>query len=312
MTQYDGILPCDKPYGISSHKVIGTLRQVIGQKKIGHTGTLDPRATGILLICLGRATKIAQFMENLDKTYEAQIMLGVRSTTFDSEGVREDGQTDKVPELTEDHMREILAGFKGRIMQKVPLYSAAKVGGRRLYKIARLGQMVDTPEKEVEIKEIKLLGLALPLVDIAVTCSKGTYIRVLANDIGEKIGCGGHLSRLTRIRVGDFELNDALNINEIRHFRQAGLLKRHIVPIESVLGFPSLKVDEKFSAAVVTGQSPRLKDIIDINGVFGVNEYVCLRDGAGRILAVGKSELSSEEIKKQNNENFFRYVRVLN
>lgn len=312
MIQYDGILLCKKPYGMSSHKVISELREIVGQKKIGHTGTLDPRATGLLIICLGRATKIAQFLEDLDKSYDAQITLGRRSSTFDSEGVLKEGDPQPVPELTEDEAKSILAEFKGIIVQKVPAFSAVKVTGQRLYELARRGKEVETPEKEVEIRDIKLTALELPVISCTVSCSKGTYIRTLANDIGERIGCGAYLSQLSRTRVGSFSISEALNLNEIKYYRQAGILKRHIRSIESTLTFPSLKVDETFSAVIVSGRTPRPKDIVDISSDFDPDELISLKDHRGRIMAVGKSNISSQELRVSRGKSFFTYVRVLN
>jgi tRNA pseudouridine55 synthase len=312
MVQYDGILLCNKPYGISSHDVISNLRQIIGQKRIGHTGTLDPRATGLLLICLGRATKIAQFLADVNKTYEAEIKLGIRSRTFDSEGIMEDEPPRPVPVLTESEVVSILAEFKGAIKQKVPVYSAVKVGGRRLYKVAREGKTVDTPERDIEIIDIGLTKLSLPVIGFNVCCSKGTYIRALANDIGERIGCGAYLSRLNRTRIGNFILKDALNLNEIKYYRQAGILKRYLKPIESILPFPFIRVNETFSSHIIAGRSPKLKDIAEICGEFRTDDYVSLMDHNGLIMAVGKAEVDSAELKEATEKAFFTYVRVLN
>ncbi|MCX6826576.1 MAG: tRNA pseudouridine(55) synthase TruB, partial [candidate division Zixibacteria bacterium] len=187
MVQYDGILLCHKPFGVSSHDVIANLRQVIGQRRMGHTGTLDPLATGLMLICLGRATKIAQFLSDMDKTYEAEIKLGVRSSTFDAEGVIENDPPQPVPNLSKAEMEDIFSEFRGSIRQKVPAFSAIKRNGQRLYKAARMGKKVNPPERNIEIKEIKLIGINLPFVNFVVCCSKGTYIRSLAQDIGSKL-----------------------------------------------------------------------------------------------------------------------------
>lgn len=312
MLQYDGVLLCEKPYGISSHDLISDLRQIIGQRRIGHTGTLDPRATGLMVICLGRATKIAQFLADIDKTYEAEIKLGVRSSTFDSEGIIEDSESREIPKLSELEIIEVFSGFMGRIVQKVPAYSAVKVGGERLYKLARRGEDIETPEREVEIKEIKLIKYNSPIIGFTVTCSKGTYIRTLANDIGEKIGCGAYLSKLNRTRVGNFESKEAITANEVFHYRQAGALKRFIKPIETILPYPSIKVSESFSPLILSGKSPRARDIVDINGQFAADDYISLMDYSGRIMAVGIAEASSSEISGLNGKDFFKYVRVLN
>jgi tRNA pseudouridine55 synthase len=297
---------------MSSHKVISILREAVGQKKIGHTGTLDPRATGLLIICLGRATKIAQFLSDLGKTYEAEITLGACSTTFDSEGVLDDTGTEHVPDLTEEKANRILEEFKGKIRQQVPAYSAVKVDGKRLYRLARQGTDVRPPQREIEIKDINLTKLDLPRIYCTVSCSKGTYIRSLANDIGERIGCGGYLSGLRRIRVGSYLVDDALKLNEIKYFRQAGILKRHIIPIESVLPFPSIKVDANFSPGIISGRSPSPRDIIDISGEFRADELITLKDHTGRAMAVGKAEVGSTGLKEFKGDDFFTYVRVLN
>jgi len=312
MLQYDGILLCDKPYGITSHDLISDLRHIIGQKRIGHLGTLDPRATGLMVICLGRATKIAQFLADIDKTYEAEITLGIRSVTFDSEGVTDNVGSSTIPDLSEEEVDKILGEFRGRIIQKVPAFSAVKQGGERLYKMARRGEEVTTPEREVEIMEIALTRLALPVIAFTVSCSRGTYIRALANDIGEKIGCGAYLSRLNRTRVGEFELKDSLSPNEINHYREAGILKRYIRPIESILSFPSIRVSESFSPSIVSGRPLRAKDVVDINGRFAPDDYISLMDYSGRIMAVGKAGADSSEIDRVQEKEFFKYVRVLN
>ncbi len=313
MITYDGILLCDKPYGMTSHKVIENLRQAIGQKKIGHTGTLDPRATGLLIVCLGRATKIAQFLSVTDKTYEAEIKLGMRSSTFDSEGIFENDKSEPIPDLSEEQVENILKEFEGKIIQKVPLFSAVKINGRRLHRLARQGKKIDPPEREIEIHEIRLLELDIPYLRIAVTCSKGTYIRTLANDIGERIGCGAYLSGLRRVKAGEYSLKDACSLNEVKYYCQAGILKRYIIPIERVLPFPSIIVDENFSPNIINGRSPQLKDIVNISCSFDANDFITLRDHTGVIRAIGMAEMGSSDLDEKNNNNeFFKYVRVLN
>jgi tRNA pseudouridine55 synthase len=312
MPNYDGILLCNKPYGISSHDVINRLREAVEQKRIGHTGTLDPRATGLLVICLGRATKIAQFLTEIDKEYEAEIKLGIRSSTFDSEGILEESTSRIVPNFTENEIRLILDEFKGKITQKVPAYSAVKIGGQPLYKLARKGIAVDLPEREVDITNISLIKLHLPFISISVSCSKGTYIRALANDIGERAGCGGYLSKLNRVRVGKFTLNEALSLNEIKYYRQAETLKRYLKTIEDIVPYPYIKVNEGFSSMIISGRSPRLKDIVDINGDFVSDDFVSLMDHTGRIMAVGKATAPSTDVRDSRVKDFFTYVRVLN
>jgi tRNA pseudouridine55 synthase len=312
MPNYDGILLCNKPYGVSSHDVINRLRDAVEQKRIGHTGTLDPRATGLLVICLGRATKIAQFLTEIDKEYEAEIRLGIRSSTFDSEGILEESTSRIVPDFNEDDIRNILNEFRGKIRQKVPAYSAVKIDGQPLYKLARKGIAVETPEREVDITNISLIKLNLPYLSISVSCSKGTYIRTLANDIGERLGCGGYLSKLNRVRVGKFTLEQALSLNEVKYYRQAGTLKRYLRTIEDIVPYPYIKVNEDFGPMIISGRAPRLKDIVDINGEFAPDDFVSLMDHTGRIMAIGKAKEQSADIRDARVKDFFAYVRVLN
>lgn len=312
MVQYDGVLLCNKPFGVSSHDIIARLRQTVGQKRIGHTGTLDPRATGLLVVCLGRATKIAQFLADVNKVYDAEIRLGIRSDTFDSEGVDDEAAPQGVPDLSEKEVRDILSEFRGVIKQKVPAYSAVKIGGQRLYQMARRGQEVDPPEREIIINDIMLTKLELPQIAFTVNCSKGTYIRSLANEIGERIGCGAYLSRLNRMAVGNFELKEALSLNEIKYNRQAGTLKRYIIPIEEVLSFPVIKVSERFSPYIISGRSLRSQDVVEIAGEFGPEDLVSLMDHDGKIMAVGKAGVTSMEARNFGGDSFYTYVRVLN
>jgi len=259
---------------------------------------------------LGRATKIAQFIADEDKTYEVEINLGQVSTTFDSEGIIDVKKP--VPDLTETDMQKILNGFKGVTRQKVPAYSAVKINGKRLYELARKGIKTETPEREIIIDEIELKKIELPRISFIVSCSKGTYVRTLANDIGEKIGCGAYMSKLRRTRVGDYVIDDALTLKEIMYYRQAGMLKRYIKPIETVLPFPSVQVNREFSPSILSGRPPRLKDIVDIDREFSEEEYISLRDFEGRIMAIGKADIDSSRLDNTENKNFFTYVRVLN
>lgn len=312
MATYEGILPVKKPFGVTSHDVINKLRRILQMKRIGHTGTLDPRATGLLVICLGRATKITQFLNDDDKAYEAEIKLGIRSTTYDAEGIIIEDNPPEIPELNEDEVIKILNEFKGRIKQKVPAYSAVKKDGQPLYKAARKGKEVDTPEREIVISHIKLNRLDLPFIEFSVSCSKGTYIRALANDIGEIIGCGAYLSKLNRTRVGRVTVSQALSLKEIQHYYDAGAMKRFIIPIEQALGLPLLKIKDSFAPHVLDGQTPKPGDISGIDGVFAPGEKIVMMSHSGKALAVGTSQIASEKIAECEDENFFKYIRVLN
>jgi len=312
MHPYNGILLCDKPYDLTSHDVVGRLRKLLGQKKIGHTGTLDPRATGLMVLCLGQATKIARFITDVDKTYKAEVTLGQVSKTFDAEGIDLDTPYNIVPKLKEDDIVSLLNSFSGAIRQKVPIYSAVKVEGKRLYKSARKGEAVEPPEREVFIDSINLISFDSPKITFEVSCSKGTYIRSLANDIGEKIGCGAYLSELKRTRVGNYYLCDAITLDKVESFKKEGSLAKYLRPIDTVLSFPSIMVNEEFSSLIISGRSPRYQDIIRIEGDFRSEEFISLRDYNGNIRAIGKSEIDSSELGSSQETPFFTYIRVLN
>ncbi len=209
----DGILIVDKVQGMTSHDVVDFIRKKYALPKVGHAGTLDPMATGVLVILIGRMTKCSSKFINDDKGYLASMILGTASTTGDSEGVL------KVLDVNLNYNREdvekVLKSFLGDISQLPPLYSAVKYNGRKLYEYARRGIEVERRPRRVTIKSIELLEFELPKVSFEIVCSKGTYIRQLCTDIGDKLGCSAHLSNLRRIRSGEFTLKDAITMDEL-------------------------------------------------------------------------------------------------
>jgi tRNA pseudouridine55 synthase len=227
----DGILIVNKPESKTSFSVVARLKRLTGEKRVGHTGTLDPIATGVLPICFGQATRMAQFLTNSSKTYLAQIELGVTTDTFDREG--------KVVEhkdysgITLSRIKEALAAFTGAIDQTPPAFSALKQGGRRCYELARAGMPVKPKSRRVEITKLELISCQLPLIEINVDCSKGTYIRSLANDIGEFLGCGAYLKNLTRLRCGPFSIQDALSLEQVEDAFHKDAWKNLIRPVDS-------------------------------------------------------------------------------
>jgi len=184
-------------------------------RKAGHAGTLDPNATGVLLVCLGDATKLFQYLQEGEKEYEATLTLGVETDTLDASG--NVTRTTDPKEITEEQIANVFSGFLGEIEQIPPMFSAVKVGGQRLYKLARKGIEIERPPRQVTIYELEILGIKNPLVKFRVVCSKGTYIRTLAADIGTALSCGAHLSELTRTRSGFFDLSDAVTLAEIEN-----------------------------------------------------------------------------------------------
>lgn len=209
-----GFLLVNKPLGLTSHEVVDKLRQITKIKKIGHAGTLDPMAEGLLILGIEReATKKLSNFLKLDKEYLAKIRLGAVSDTFDKEGKIFKKKVKKIP--TEKEVRKVLKNFLGKIKQRPPVFSAKKFKGKKLYQLARRGVKVEIKPQEVEIKKIKILNYKWPYLEIKVNCSSGTYIRSLANDIGDKLSCGGFLEKLLRTRIGNFSLKKALPLEKI-------------------------------------------------------------------------------------------------
>lgn len=212
----DGILLLNKEIGWSSFNAINKAKRLINASKVGHSGTLDPFADGLLVVTVNKATKVNQFIEAQDKEYIATLKLGVKTSTLDIEG--EVIATKEVPSLNEEIIINALNNFKGKIKQVPPMYSAIKVNGQRLYDLARQGIEVERKEREVEIFDIKLVSFNNEEITFSVSCSKGTYIRTLAESISEELNTYGHLIRLTRTRVGNFHLKDAYKLSELDNF----------------------------------------------------------------------------------------------
>ena len=227
-TNIDGVLPIDKPYGCSSYDVIRRLKYTFGFRKIGHAGTLDPLATGLLLIVLGKATKASQTLMCGAKTYEGIIQLGVETTTYDREG--EVTQTRPTEGITEERIRTVLQSFIGDQYQQPPIFSAKKINGIPLYKLARKGQVPQPTPNFITIFECDLLSYDAPNLRLRVRCSKGTYIRSLAHDIGEKLSCGGHLAQLRRTHSGNFSVEQAIPLDTL--LKEPMLLKKYLVPVK--------------------------------------------------------------------------------
>lgn len=215
-----GILVVDKEKGMTSHDVVALIRKRFMVKKVGHAGTLDPNATGVLVILLGNATKCSDSFLNADKEYSATIKLGERTDSGDCKGRIISSTEVSVPETA---VKAVVSQFIGEIDQTPPMVSAKQVNGKRLYKLARKGIEVEREPRKITIKSIEVTGIAMPYVEMDVVCSKGTYIRQLADDIGEKLGCGAHLAELRRTRSGDFSLANAVSLKKLRNMDQVEL-----------------------------------------------------------------------------------------
>jgi len=209
----NSIINFDKPAHITSQQAVVKVKRLLSAKKAGHAGTLDPIATGVLIVCLNEATKITRFLSDLEKEYIAQLKLGERTDTYDSTGKIVEKKDPGV--LHAEDIHKVLSRFRGCIQQIPPMYSAVKIGGEPLYKLARKGISIERSERSVHIYQLELLSFHHPYVNVSVTCSKGTYIRTLCEDIGNALGTGAHMTALKRTRVGNFRIEDAVSITEL-------------------------------------------------------------------------------------------------
>lgn len=239
----NGIVNIYKEKGYTSHDVVAVLRKVVGQKKIGHTGTLDPDATGVLPVCLGRATKVCELLTDHDKTYEALLLLGKTTDTQDISG---EVLEEKNPaHLTEEEVRSCIESFIGEYDQVPPMYSALKVNGKKLYELAREGKTVERKSRRVQIHGIRILEMNLPHVRMEVDCSKGTYIRTLCHDIGEKLQVGGCMEELERTKVGRFLKEDAVTLDEVRQKMEQGDGAELFTPLDQIFAeLPAVTVTD--------------------------------------------------------------------
>lgn len=247
----DGIIVIRKEKGYTSHDVVARLRGILHMKKIGHTGTLDPEAEGVLPVALGKATRLVDMLTEKEKTYEAVMRLGVVTDTQDMTGTIL-SQTEVLP--TPEEIREAAGAFVGDQMQVPPMYSALKVNGKKLYELAREGKTVERKARPVHFYEIEILEIEIPLVRLRVTCSKGTYIRTLCHDIGEKLGCGAAMEALLRTRVGRFHLEDAVTLAQVEKAMQDGQIEDCVLGIEEVLAeYPRICCEKEGDRLLANG-----------------------------------------------------------
>lgn len=226
-----GVLNIYKEKGYTSHDVVAKLRRITGQKKIGHTGTLDPDAVGVLPVCLGKATRLCGMLTDKDKEYETVFRLGITTDTQDMGG---EILKQRPVAVSEEAVREAVASFVGSYEQLPPMYSALKVNGKKLYELAREGKTVERQKRPVTIHAIEIVKIDLPLVRMRVHCSKGTYIRTLCHDIGESLLCGAAMEELTRTRVERFFLEEALRLDEVEALMEKGRLGERVLPVDEM------------------------------------------------------------------------------
>ena len=251
----DGLLLLNKPAGLTSNQALQRVRRLLNAKKAGHTGSLDPAATGMLPLCFGEATKVCAFLLDADKTYRVTARLGIATDTADAEGA--EIATADVPELSADEWREILESFLGESLQVPPMYSALKKDGKRLYELARKGETVEREPRPIRIDEISLLEIAGTRLVFWVHCSKGTYVRTLVEDIAKKAGTVAHTARLHRESVGHFRADDMLDLTGVEEVAASGSggLKDRLLPPDTALeGLAAVELDNDGSDRFVVGQ----------------------------------------------------------
>lgn len=253
----NGILNIYKEAGFTSHDVVAKLRGILKQKKIGHTGTLDPAACGVLPVCLGQGTRIADMLTEKKKTYEAVLLLGQETDTQDTTGE----VLARCPvNVSEEEVRRTAASFIGSQKQVPPMYSALKVEGKKLYELARAGKEVERPARDIQIDELTMNWIKLPRVGMTVTCSKGTYIRTLCYDLGKALGCGGCMEKLTRTRVERFLIQDSLTLSQIETLRDENRVEEIILPIEAMFDGPRAIANEAGNKKLINGNPVAAED----------------------------------------------------
>lgn len=288
-----GILNVYKEKGYTSHDVVAKLRGIVGQKKIGHTGTLDPDAEGVLPVCLGKATKVCDLLTDKDKTYRAVLLLGKTTDTQDLTGeVLNESDTCF---LNEKEVETAIQGFVGEYRQIPPMYSALKVNGKKLYELAREGKVIERKARTVYIREIRILSIELPRVTMEVTCSKGTYIRTLCQDIGEKLGVGGCMESLLRTQVGRFSLEDSKTLQNIQELKENGSLEQILIPVDSLFeDYRRVQVDKKQEPLLYNGNMFYMEGQKDVPYD---EEMVRVYDCDGKFVAIYRYNAENNQYK---------------
>jgi len=255
----DGILNINKPQGKTSFSIVARVRQLSGERRVGHAGTLDPAATGVLPVCLGQGTRIIEFLMEATKTYRAQIELGVATDTYDATGkITQQGDPSRI---SQKQLESALASFCGLIPQIPPMYSAVKYHGQPLYKLARAGINVERKSRLAKIYHLELIDWQLPIATVEVECGKGTYIRSLAHDLGQSLGCGANLKSLIRLRHGFFDIKDAVSVPQLEDAFRYQYWQHFVYPIDIVLlHWAAVVVDDDTSQAIRNGRPLTLKN----------------------------------------------------
>ncbi len=280
-----GILNLDKPRGWTSHDAVAKVRNILNQQQVGHAGTLDPNATGVLILCLGKATKLSRYFMRLEKEYHGFFRFGISTDSQDVDGeVTSEGNASVV---TEERLREMITRYTGEIMQTPPMVSAVKVNGKRLYRLARKGETVEREPRRINVRSFELLKYEEPVAEVNLVCSKGTYVRSLAADIGDEFGCGAHLDRLTRVRIGGYHVDQATSLEDLSRLAEEGNLESAYTPVEGAI--------EPFTSGVLKNPGTRwgapplprtLASLHPIEPLPGEGEFLRITDHGGRSIGV--------------------------
>lgn len=303
----DGVLIIDKPEGLTSHDVVNRVRRILGTKKVGHTGTLDPFATGVLVLLVGKATRLAQFIDKDEKEYAATVAFGYSTDTGDRTGERQveeetgtqgDGETERQGDLTAEIVEDVLGRFRGQIKQVPPMYSAKKVAGKKLYELARKREEIERKPVSVFISKLEMEGelrrsdsdADVLHMNLIVRCSAGTYIRVLAEDIGRAVGVGAHLKELRRTHAGRFSLQQAITLER---FEQSRDPKRLLLPMDAAVAhLPEFRLTEGRVAATLNGMSTRVN-----TGRWRAEDLVRMTSPNGELIAIGKFDAKEKSVR---------------
>lgn len=303
---YNGVINVYKEPGFTSFDVVAKLRGILKQKKIGHTGTLDPDAEGVLVVCLGKATKLCSVLTDKDKSYEATLLLGKKTDTEDTSGkILEQHEVT----VTEEEVRSTVQSFVGEYDQIPPMYSAIKVNGKKLYELARAGIEIERKPRRVAIYQVEILSINLPYVTLRVVCGKGTYIRSLCRDIGEKLGCGGVMDKLVRNSVFAaetgkiFTAEGALTLKEIEEKVESNQIDDYILPVDSMFPqLPKMQVTEDGNKKLCNGNWLKAEDFIENCAEAADGEQCLVYDKCGSFTAIYRF---NEELHVWNADKMF-------
>lgn len=290
----NGIINVYKEKDFTSHDVVAKLRGILKQKKIGHTGTLDPQATGVLPVCLGKGTKLCDMLTEHDKEYETVMVLGITTDTEDMTGkVLQEREVN----VQEEEVREAINSFLGDYWQVPPMYSALKVNGRKLYDYARAGIEIERKSRLVEILDIQIIDISLPKIIFRVKCSKGTYIRTLCKDIGEKLGCGACMEELKRTQVGIFNIDKALTLSQIEQLVKDNKIDEIVYDIDEMFGnLSKFVIDEKYNKYLYNGNALKKEWVLDSDNI---EDRIRIYDYLGKFYGIYKYDKMRKEYKPE-------------